>query len=64
MVRHFQSCRCCIPRLLHGGTAQQQFEHQGGQHSQDIFLFQNLYKYWPMTGRKGFYVESGANDAL
>ena len=47
--------------VLHNST---QFEHQGGQHSQDIFLFHNLYKYWPMTGRKGFYVESGANDAL
>lgn len=47
--------------VLHNST---QFEHQGGQHSQDIFLFHNLYKYWPMTGRKGFYVESGAYDAL
>lgn len=40
------------------------FVEKGGQISQDIFLFQNLYKYWPMQGRKGFYVEAGANDPL
>jgi len=39
------------------------FPDKGGQHNQDIFLFQNLFRYWPMQGRKGFYVESGANDA-
>lgn len=38
------------------------FEEQGGQAGQDIFLFQNLFKYWPQEGRKGFYVEAGAND--
>jgi hypothetical protein len=38
------------------------FELQGAQHSQDVFLFRNLYKFWPMQGRKGFYIESGAND--
>lgn len=38
------------------------FELQGAQHSQDVFLFHNLYKFFPMQGRKGFYVESGAND--
>ena len=31
------------------------------QMGQDMFLFHNLYKYWPMNGRKGFYVDSGAN---
>lgn len=39
------------------------FPDKGGQHNQDIFLFQNLFRWWPMQGRKGFYVESGANDA-
>lgn len=34
------------------------------EYAQDVFLFMNFYKYWPMQGRKGFYVDSGANDAL
>jgi hypothetical protein len=40
------------------------FKDKGGQANQDIFLFQNLYRYWPMQGRRGFYAESGANDPL
>jgi hypothetical protein len=35
-----------------------------GQFVQDIFVFHNLFKYWPMQGRKGFYVDSGTNDAV
>jgi hypothetical protein len=35
-----------------------------GQFVQDIFVFHNLFKYWPMQGRKGFYVDSGINDAV
>jgi FkbM family methyltransferase len=31
------------------------------QFKQDLFLFHNFFKYWPMSGRKGFYIESGAN---
>jgi hypothetical protein len=34
----------------------------GGQYSQDVFLFHNIFKAWAPRGRKGFYVESGAND--
>ena len=33
------------------------------QWGQDAFLFFNLFKYWPMAGKRGFYVDSGANDA-
>ena len=35
-----------------------------GQFQQDLFLFNNIFKYWPMQGKKGFYVDSGANDAV
>lgn len=45
-------------------TNSTRFKDKGGQANQDIFLFQNLFKYWPMQGRKGFYVEAGANDPL
>jgi len=40
-------------------------EKQGSssQFEQDLFIFFNVFKYWPMTGRKGFYVDSGANHA-
>lgn len=39
------------------------FPDKGGQHNQDIFLFQNLFRSFAVQGRKGFYLESGANDA-
>lgn len=55
---------CCTTRVgtvLHNST---RFKDKGGQANQDIFLFQNLFRHWPMTGRKGFYVEAGANDPL
>lgn len=47
--------------VLHNST---RFSDKGAQFSQDVFLFHNLYWDWPMRGRKGFYVESGANDPL
>lgn len=34
---------------------------QGSQFGQDLFTFFNYFKYWPMEGRKGVYVDSGAN---
>lgn len=34
------------------------------QASQDLFLFYNIFKYWPVMKKNGFYVESGANDAF
>jgi hypothetical protein len=34
----------------------------GAQYSQDVFLCHSLFKTWAVQGRKGFYVESGAND--
>ena len=34
------------------------------QYEQDVFVFFNLFKFWPMQGLKGFYVESGANQAV
>ena len=34
------------------------------QFGQDLFLFFNIFKYWPMEGMKGFYIDSGANDAF
>jgi hypothetical protein len=40
------------------------YQDRGAQYSQDIFLFHNLYRDWPLQGRTGFYVESGANDPL
>ena len=33
------------------------------QWGQDAFIFFNIFKYWPMSGKRGFYVDSGANDA-
>jgi hypothetical protein len=36
----------------------------GSQFSQDIFLFDNIFKYWPMRQRRGYYVESGSNDPV
>ena len=33
------------------------------QFAQDVFIYWNIFKYWPMNGRKGFYVDSGANEA-
>jgi hypothetical protein len=33
------------------------------QYSQDLFIFFNIFKYWPMLNMTGFYVDSGANDA-
>ena len=32
-----------------------------GQFAQDTFLFFNLFKWWPMRRRLGYYVDSGAN---
>ena len=38
-------------------------DQKGSQFEQDMFIFNNLFKYWPMRGKKGIYVDSGANDA-
>eukprot|EP01032_Pedospumella_encystans_P020135 gene20135-22883_t len=38
-------------------------ERATSQFGQDMFMFFNIFKYWPMQGKKGFYVDSGANDA-
>ena len=38
-------------------------ERAASQFGQDMFMFFNIFKYWPMQGKKGFYVDSGANDA-
>ncbi len=27
------------------------------QFAQDVFIYWNIFKYWPMNGRKGFYVD-------
>eukprot|EP01091_Cochliopodium_minus_P018853 TRINITY_DN7746_c0_g1_i1.p1 TRINITY_DN7746_c0_g1~~TRINITY_DN7746_c0_g1_i1.p1 ORF type:complete len:330 (+),score=84.10 TRINITY_DN7746_c0_g1_i1:1-990(+) len=32
------------------------------QFYQDKFLFHNIFKYWPMKGKKGFYVDGGSQD--
>jgi len=34
------------------------------QYSQDLFIFFNFFKYWPMEHRTGFYIDSGTNDAI
>lgn len=34
------------------------------QFSQDVFIFFNIFKYWPMEKKKGFYIDSGANSAI
>jgi len=41
-----------------------QNQQRGSQFEQDMFLFHNLFKYWPMNGKKGVYVDSGANAAV
>lgn len=38
-------------------------EGSTSQFGQDLFLFYNLFKYWPALNKTGFYVDSGANDA-
>lgn len=43
--------------ILHSRTGSQ------SQFGQDMFLFFNLFLTWPMTGKRGVYVDSGANDA-
>jgi hypothetical protein len=35
-----------------------------GQFQQDMFVFYNVFKYWPMEGKTGFYVDSGTNDPI
>lgn len=41
-------------------------QHVAGssQFGQDVFIFFNVFKYWPMRGRKGFYIDSGTNDPV
>jgi hypothetical protein len=34
------------------------------QFGQDLFLFFNIFKFWPMENRKGFYIDSGTNDPV
>jgi FkbM family methyltransferase len=41
-----------------------QSQERGSQFEQDMFLFHNLFKYWPMNGKKGVYLDSGANAAI
>lgn len=45
-------------------TSSKRFDHMGAQYSQDVSLFHNFFKAWPLQGKQGFYVESGANDPL
>lgn len=33
------------------------------QYDQDLFVFFNVFKFWPMHGKIGYYVDSGANEA-
>jgi hypothetical protein len=47
----------CVKTLMQQGDGASQFV-------QVIFVFHNVFKYWPMQGRKGFYVDSGTNDAV
>jgi FkbM family methyltransferase len=35
-----------------------------GEHQQDLFMYYNFFKYWPMDHRKGFYVDIGSEDAI
>jgi FkbM family methyltransferase len=35
-----------------------------GEHQQDMFVYHNFYKYWPMNHMRGFYVDIGSEDAL
>ena len=43
----------CVQSLLSGKA--------GSQNGQDMWLFQNIFKNYTLQGRKGFYVDSGAN---
>ena len=43
----------CVQSLLSGQA--------GSQNGQDMWLFQNIFKTYTLQGRKGFYVDSGAN---
>ena len=39
--------------------------YQGrGQYGQDIYTFFNIFKYWPMQGKKGYFVDSGTNEPI
>jgi FkbM family methyltransferase len=35
-----------------------------GQYQQDMYLFFNIFKYWPMQGKVGYFVDSGTNEPL
>jgi FkbM family methyltransferase len=35
-----------------------------GQFQQDMYIFFNIFKYWPMKGKKGYFVDSGTNEPL
>jgi hypothetical protein len=64
-LSHFQAADSslqdyCLSVLINSTR----FGDKGGEVNQDIFMFRNVFKYWPMQGRKGFFVESGANDPL
>jgi hypothetical protein len=53
--RHQHYCSTLLQGIREKGAA---------QFGQDMFMFFNFFKYWPMQGKKGFYVDSGANDAM
>jgi Methyltransferase FkbM domain len=35
-----------------------------GEHQQDMYIFHNFFRYWPMEHKKGFYVDIGSEDAI
>ena len=54
------------PLAKHQNFCYNIINHKNGsvsQHEQDLFVFFNLFKYWPMNGKIGTYVDSGANEA-
>jgi FkbM family methyltransferase len=40
------------------------YQQGNGQYQQDMYLFFNIFKYWPLMGRRGYFVDSGTNEPL
>ena len=54
------------PNPKHQAYCDNVLTHRNGsasQYDQDLFLFFNLFSHWPLHGKTGVYVDSGANAA-
>lgn len=59
-----QICKKVLTQTSGGWPGPGFVPEKGAQFEQDKIVFHNLFRKWAISGRKGFYVDSGANDAL